>query len=145
MIRRLASLLKTILVWASVTTFTGASLLASGVMPAKVNGGAIVLVICSGTEMVEVAFDPVTMQPLADQPDGPTPSADGQPCRWATIHPSIAAVQPPPLTAPIIPASAVPGVDTPVILRIEEATGLPPATGPPSLFRDVENQTPQTR
>lgn len=117
-----------------VLPFAAWSLLAKGVMPALSPNGVVMLVICTGDGMVEMAFDAVTMQPVTDQRthDGPAKSAD--PCAWAAMHPAV--VIPDLMAADMPLRDAVTSVTTPrsMTLRIASATGLPPATGPPALF-----------
>lgn len=108
--------------------FALSSGLAAGLMPARGADGSIILVICTADGMVETAFDPVTMMPV-DDGNQDEPAQD--PCAWAHAHASATLV---PLTA-LAPHTLAPQPhaqprDTASI--IAAATGLPPATGPPS-------------
>lgn len=78
--------LRLIALWAMILPFAAASLIAKGVMPAVSPAGVIMLVICTGDGMVEMAVDAVTMEPLADPgKDGP-PAPDAGSCAWAAAH-----------------------------------------------------------
>ena len=120
--------------WVMVLPFLGTSLIANGVMPTVASNGVIMLVICSGGAMVEMAFDPVTMEPVTDEDGDGSKKSTPEYCVWAAAHPQ---AHIPPLAALPVVASgftveAHQLVET--VLRIAEATGLPPATGPPVMF-----------
>ncbi|WP_281374538.1 DUF2946 family protein [Pseudochelatococcus contaminans] len=127
--------LRVIGVWVALLPFALLSLLANGIMPAMSSNGVVMLVICTGDGMVEMAFDSATMEPVADttESDGePTQKADY--CSWAASHPAfdlpdLVAVQQPDTTLTVLAPPRGPS-----ILQIAAATGLPPATGPPVLF-----------
>ena len=109
------------------------SLIGAGVMPVRSDSGVLMLVICTGDEMVEVAFDPVTMTPVADDADNRGSPAPG-PCDWATAQHAFALSFSPTFSSPIrlLVASLVP--QPAVVLVVAAATSLPPATGPPHLL-----------
>lgn len=129
---RLQQCLRVIAIWAMVLPFLGTSLVAKGVMPGAAPNGTVSFVICANGLMVEMAFDPVTMQPVDD--DGGTVDGAADACAWAALH-GVASL-PDPDAAPrpdlTLTATAAPEHDT--LLRVAQATGLPPSTGPPALF-----------
>lgn len=111
--------------------FLGTSVIANGVMPAVAPNGVIMLAICSGGAMVEMPFDPVTMEPIDDEDGDPSKT---EYCAWAAAHPQ--AHIPTGSALPLLASSFSTEAPWPgsTVLRIAEATGLPPSTGPPSTF-----------
>lgn len=116
-----------------ILPFLGTSLIAKGVMPGATPNGTVSFVICADGMMVEMAFDPVTMQPLDDDESGTVDGA-ADACAWAALHgvaslPDLHAAPRPDLA---LTATTAPDHDT--ALRVALATGLPPSTGPPATF-----------
>ncbi|WP_255435555.1 hypothetical protein [Paracoccus sp. S1E-3] len=122
--------------WAMMLPFLGVSLIANGVMPSRGADGYVTFVICTGTGMVEMAFDPVTMEPvetggLADMPSDDDETA-AKACAWSGMQ---AAFDLPHSVLWMAPAQTSRRADP---LRVEtallmaRATGLPPSTGPPA-------------
>ena len=125
------SYLRLIALWAMILPFAATSLIAKGVMPTVSSGGVIMLVICTGDGMVEMAVDAVTMEPVTDTGKGNSPAPQTGPCAWAASHPAFVI---PDLASPAMPAGRViEGVANfaNTAMRVAATTGLPPATGPP--------------
>ncbi|MCB5411303.1 hypothetical protein [Pseudogemmobacter faecipullorum] len=114
--------------------FMGTSLIAKGVMPVAAADGAVMLVICSGGTMTEIAFDPVTMEPVPDAGDRQPKDSDPVHCVWAGSHPAADAPLASSLPARITGYSVTAPHHFDTVLRMADATGLPPATGPPHWF-----------
>ncbi|CAN0580388.1 unnamed protein product [Ectocarpus sp. 12 AP-2014] len=130
----LARHVRLVMVWAMLMPFAVSSLIASGVMPARADNGAFMMVICTGDGMVEVAVDPVTLQPISDESGGTDPQPTADHCAWAAAHAPADLADAMALRLPlavIAPAQAAPD---PTVLRVAAATGLPPSTGPPLPF-----------
>jgi hypothetical protein len=104
------------------------ALLAPSVMPHRSPAGAITLVLCGADGPGEIVIDLATGQPVEKGP-----AVADERCAWANAH--SAALDPgrlAPLGRSLTPAAAAPA-PAPVALRAAEATGLPPATGPPAV------------
>ncbi|MGB3312921.1 MAG: hypothetical protein WBB85_00790 [Albidovulum sp.] len=103
------------------------SLLSPAVMPSRGVDGTVALVLCTGDGPVTLAFDPVTGAPVEHDPDGVS-----ERCDWAASHHAVIDLARPELRA--IAGAVTPGKTPPVpqLLAATRATGLPPATGPPS-------------
>ncbi|MAA96776.1 MAG: hypothetical protein CMN87_17980 [Stappia sp.] len=126
--------LRLLAVWAMLIPFVVSSLIGSAVMPAKGADGTLTLVICSGSGMIEIAVDPLTMEPVSESPDEQSPKLQTNYCAWAASHvaidlPVIAAIP-----ARLRLGMAAMNTPAPTVLRVAAATGLPPATGPPATF-----------
>ena len=114
--------------------FLLSSLIATGVMPARADDGAITLVICTPAGPAEMRVDPATMQPVAPAPFPAKPAPKDKPtsaCAWAISHADFTPPQLPALVLPLRQAQAAPRPALPAILAAARATGLPPAPGPP--------------
>ncbi|ARO13523.1 hypothetical protein BVG79_00163 [Ketogulonicigenium robustum] len=124
--------LRLIALWAMLLPFAAVSLVASGVMPARAANGAIILVICTGGGgMVEMAFDPVTMQPIDDSADDGT-SSDQAHCYWAAAQAPFDAPETVQISLPRKPAPTQAHFIASTTLSAAASTGLPPSTGPPA-------------
>lgn len=111
--------------------FVSSSLIADGVMPGRGANGVMMMVICTGNGMVEMAFDAASMTPVDDADPESDERSAGMLCAWAAGQFEVAL---PPLTALALPKRLArrPGPPGPsAILDYARATGLPPATGPP--------------
>lgn len=120
-----------IALWAMILPFAASSLIAKGVMPTVSPGGVVMLTICTGDGMIEMAFDAATMEPVSGGGKGDQPAPDSGACAWAAAHPVFVI---PDLAVADMRAGQV--IDQIAIfansaLRVAAATGLPPATGPP--------------
>lgn len=106
------------------------SLIPQGLMPVATARHTITLVICHGDQAAEMQVDPVTMQPV--EPSDAHKSA--KPCDW--LNAQIALDLPGPVAIPIAHGRLTPvgPVAPPALLVASRATGLPPATGPPSIL-----------
>lgn len=119
-------LLRAFALWAMLSPFVLLSLIAPGVMPARAQGGVLMLVICDGAGMTEIAVDPRTLQPVETSPDH-----DSGPCFWGLGHSPVdlvAPVEPLPVAMRRLALDFPPAATALIVAR---ATGLPPATGPP--------------
>lgn len=128
--RKLAHKLRLAALCALLVPFLLTSLIASGVMPARSQSGAVLLVICTAEGMAELLVDPETMQP-ADKSAPHAPEKSGQPCAWAVSQATFTLPELPALMPPQQSVIAMPASIAPVILTAARATGLPPSTGPP--------------
>ncbi|WP_322893805.1 MULTISPECIES: hypothetical protein [unclassified Yoonia] len=124
--------LRRLMLWLALLPFLALSLLGTGVMPERSDSGAIILVICTDAGMVEMAFDPVTMQPIDDAGEDDLPDHD--PCDWAAAQPAFALVVLPDLIVPVAFRASQTPPSASTIRMVAAATGLPPATGPPALL-----------
>lgn len=118
--------------WATLLPFVLSSLVAQGFMPARATNGVIMLVICTGNGMVEMAFDAVTMDPVGES-DGDQGKSTSAYCALAASQLTIALPPPVSLAMPtrLVGDAGFSWPDT--APRYVTATGLPPATGPPYL------------
>lgn len=117
--------------WAMLLPFFLSSFIAQGVMPVRTANGVIMLVICTGNGMVEMAFDAVTMEPVDEADHGDEEGSKGSYCAWAASQLTITLS---PLMFLADPLLLVTGIGLSWIhaaLEYARATGLPPATGPP--------------
>ena len=127
---KLAHKLRLAALCVAVVPFLLASLIASGVMPARTSSGAVLLVICTAEGMAELMVDPATMQPAQKSaPDAP--GKPGKPCAWAANQATFTVPDLPALMPPQQSVIAMSASIAPVILTAARATGLPPSTGPP--------------
>ena len=119
------SFLRAVLAWALLAPFLVLSLLSPSVMPHRTADGAVSMVLCSVDGPVSVALDPVTGAPL------PTEQSSER-CAWA-MSAELAVLQPE-ITAKAAPVAERRAQTPPASLTLARATatGLPPATGPPS-------------
>ncbi|WP_143540940.1 hypothetical protein [Rhodovulum sulfidophilum] len=112
--------------------FALASLVAQGVMPAKAGDGTVSLIICTGDSFVEMAFDPVTMEPVSENKRRDERGNAPSHCAWAAAHPVCAEPAAMEMKAPVSQTLTVLSPPCRTVLRVAAATGLPPSTGPPS-------------
>lgn len=118
--------------WAGLLLILLSSLIAPGTMPARAGNGAVVLVICSGDGVAEMAFDPVTMEPVSDREDGGKDKTRPGYCPWAASQSVVDFVPPTVVARPSLFARHLAWPATETVLAVSRATGLPPSTGPPS-------------
>lgn len=113
--------------WGLLVPFLLLSLLPTGVMPMRDRSGIVMLVICSGETMREIAVDAETLVPVDEDRPGLPPDT----CIWAKAHAPMLASSPPPV--PVFLGRVIRLEPAPPVahLAIARATGLPPATGPP--------------
>lgn len=111
--------------WVLLAPFLMLSLLSPGVMPARAADGTMTLVLCADGATSEMVIDLATGQPVENTP--------AERCDWAC---GLCALG---LAGPLVPLPPVILTETrldppPVrlVLRAAQATGLPPATGPPA-------------
>lgn len=134
--RHVHPVFRAVALWLGLVPFFLASLLAAGVMPARIADDTIALVICMDGTATEIAVDPATMRPVDAAPDDPDGDGDHRPaghtaCDWAAGQLAVAlpaadvpqGPAPTPRVAPLAPVSTV--------IAVSRATGLPPSTGPP--------------
>ncbi len=126
--------LRLIAAWVLLFPFFGVSLVANGIMPMKASNGAIMLVICTGEGMVEMAFDPVTMAPAPEADDGTGGPSETSSCDWAASHPVFDLTTGTMLQSKDLYLKTTAPRLSATVLRVAEATGLPPSTGPPVTF-----------
>ena len=118
--------------WAGLLFFLLSSLIAPGIMPARAVTSAVVFVICMDNGAAEMAFDPVTMEPVSDRKeDGKDTPRTGY-CPWAVSHSADSLMPPPTVVPPPVFARRLASSIIDTVLAISQATGLPPSTGPPS-------------
>lgn len=113
--------------WVFLAPFLLVSLIHPSVMPARAADGTLTMVLCSVDGPAEVTIDLATGEPVEK-----APSDSPDHCDWACGQMTGACLSRPAL-APR--ASAVTRAEPPpqaVLLQVAAATGLPPATGPPS-------------
>jgi hypothetical protein len=111
--------------WLLCLPFVLMSLLPAAVMPMRTAGGTFELVLCTGD-------GPVTT--VVDNGTGHDDLGAAQGCDWACGQTALALCAPlamAPLQGQARPSFA-PSLSTPVAFA--QATGLPPATGPPALI-----------
>lgn len=123
-IRRLRGLA----LWAICAPFILLSFIPSGVMPIRAENGALMVVICDGDGMAEIAVDPVTLEPVKE-----TPYQKGEPCAWALVQIPVDLASRPELSPGSSHFSILDVSLAETVLAIAQETGLPPATGPPSV------------
>ncbi|PTE15541.1 hypothetical protein [Pseudogemmobacter blasticus] len=114
--------------WVLLVPFLLMSLISPAVMPARADDGTLTLVLCTGDGPVEMTIDLATGAPAKKAPDG---SPDR--CAWACAQ--CAGACPGGCAGAALPHLALRRADPPpatTTLARAEATGLPPATGPPS-------------
>ncbi len=115
--------------WVLLAPLLLASSIPAGVMPAMSATGMPTIVICTGDGLVEIAIDPLTGAPLEEDDSDP---GNADQCDWGSSR-ATDGVSPPTSivarTAGAIPAF-LPALSSPLLAAI--ATGLPPATGPPT-------------
>jgi hypothetical protein len=117
-----------LVLWAMLSPFLLLALVPVAVMPARTAEDGFAFVLCSDHGPVELTIDPATGQPVKKH----APGANER-CAWAGAH--VTALAPPHL--PTLPTGlgAAPrrhaGI-APMVLVAADATGRPPATGPPS-------------
>lgn len=114
------------LLWAMISPFLLMSLLSPAVMPARGLDGAMTLVLCSGEGPVTVTLDPVSGEPVHKAPDA------GR-CDWACAQHAIIDAGQTAMPEPFPVFAAPECAPAPAHLAEARATGLPPATGPPSV------------
>ena len=113
--------------WTGLFAFVLWSLIGFGIMPARAGNGALVLVICTGDGVAEMAFDPVTMTPVSDKGKGGPGDCPLAACQSAlALDPPRLMIQPRPVAGRLAPSF------TETVLAVSQVTGLPPATGPPT-------------
>ena len=130
--RKLGLHMRAAALWTGLFAFVLWSLIGFGIMPARAGNGALVLVICTGDGVAEMAFDPVTMTPVSDKGKGGTDGPGPGDCPWAAgqsalaLDPPRLMIQPRPVAGRLAPCF------TETVLAVSQVTGLPPATGPPT-------------
>lgn len=130
--RKLGLHMRAAALWTGLFAFVLWSLIGFGIMPARAGNGALVLVICTGDGVAEMAFDPVTMTPVSDKGKGGTDGPGPGDCPWAAgqsalaLDPPRLMIQPRPVAGRLAPSF------TETVLAVSQVTGLPPATGPPT-------------
>ena len=125
---RPTGLLRALALWAMLAPFLLLSLIAPGVMPARAESGVLMMVICHGDGMTEIAVDPRTFEPVGDSPDD-----DADPCFWGIAHSPVDLVPPVQLAPSVARLLAARPPAAPTVRIVARATGLPPATGPPAV------------
>lgn len=134
MLARLGQYLRLLAIWTMVLPFVGASLIANGVMPTTSANGVIMLVFCTGDDMVEIAVDAVTMEPVSETDGDSGSGKKADLCPFAALQ---AYAEPPHLASLHLPETlqaTQSAAITETTLHAAAKTGLPPATGPPVLL-----------
>jgi hypothetical protein len=104
------------------------ALLAPAVMPHRTPAGAITLVLCGADGPAEIVIDLATGQPVEKGP-----AVADERCAWANAPSAALDLGRPALIGRSLAPVAASPAPAPVALRAAEATGLPPATGPPAV------------
>lgn len=134
MTRPAAHLLRIVLVWISVLPFVLMSIIGAGVVPVRSAEGTLMMVICTGDGMVEIAVDPATMEPISDEGDK-NDTAPGQGvCDWAAAQSAYTLVGQTVLSLALQKIAEAWTGFAETTLTVSDATGLPPSTGPPLLL-----------
>jgi len=120
--------LRGLALWAMCVPLLLLSLIPPGVMLARADNGVLMLTICSGDGMIEMAVDPITLEPVEQAPD-----RTREACPWALAHGPVDLGSRPdmPQLSLGFAMLVVPLAETD--LAIAQETGLPPATGPPTV------------
>ncbi|APE44690.1 hypothetical protein BOO69_15705 [Sulfitobacter alexandrii] len=113
--------------WLMLAPFLVLSLISDAVMPVATDRG-IRMVLCTGTEMVEILVDPDSGQPVDPSDADDTPPR----CDWSAAHPAFAPAAPTVIAAIAANVTVIAPAIPPTILSHAGPTGLPPATGPPA-------------
>ena len=111
--------------WVLLVPFLMLSLLSPGVMPARGDDGTMVLVLCTDGGTSEMVIDLATGEPVETAPPNR--------CDWACGLCGLGLAGPQVALPPVMLTET--RLDPPpvrLILRTAQATGLPPATGPPA-------------
>lgn len=118
--------IRRLILGALVVPFLILSLLSPQVMPQRSADGALILVLCTGEGVKQIAIDPITGEPVpTDEKPGATT------CDWAAAHPALTLTKP--LDVALAERRSLPFEVAPaaMLLAAARATGLPPSTGPP--------------
>jgi hypothetical protein len=111
--------------WVLLAPFLMLSLLSPGVMPARAADGTMTLVLCADGATSELVIDLATGQPVETAP--------AERCDWACGMCALGlAGSPAPLPPVILTQTRLDPPPARLVLRAAQATGLPPATGPPA-------------
>lgn len=117
-----------VMIWVLLAPFLLLSLIHPSVMPARAADGTLTMVLCSVDGPGEVTIDLATGLPVEK-----APSDHPDHCDWACGQMTGACV--PRLDLPAFASGPATRADLPppaLVLHVAAATGLPPATGPPS-------------